>query len=649
MIFSDFLQIDLGHGELAPDLDDFINKRRSEASILKINFSARSLSSTALVPWTQALATNHETFLISNGFYLNDPTLKNVLEAPLTRLGFYLESLRPQLQESLRPGESLDKIQHCFERLKSSGSGVSTAIYTHILEQNYQEIAEIVDFAIRSPLIDACMLLLLAPETPEELALFHDGQSEFSGRPATRLIAGTITKIIQASAPFTTLQNPLQQLNYYQCLLEEQNSQSPRGFSDLGEIPCCQGRIFSKLDSSGLRFQCSAVNPDNFQPGDSGFTDLHSEISKCAKSCHYKLNHHQPTSGVTKLFEGRSSIKSLDWEPPRSLCITLSETCNLKCKMCYNWKKRVPISAGYYLAIRNFLYEFSERVEMPYLIVLAGAEPLLDPELDGLLQTCSNLGFQTQIVTNGILLDKKRILELKKMNLKVLTLPLEGVSEDIHNQLRPRNFKLVWDRIALLQEFFPELEVHINTVISDLNFHEMASLANQVQEHPFLRGIYFNIVVQPFASSWNPNWYENERERALWPGANTQLLEVLEDLRELKLRGCKIDNPPSQFTLFKTYLQNPLEFVHSKCPVNSEGMILKSNGDLCHCPYFPLSSLGNILTQTLDEIIWTHQAKFHRQLMQDCKTNCHLCVNCFSGCSQEDPQGLQYEDHRSRD
>ncbi|GEM_PF-1291887 len=635
---ADFLQVDLEENTSSSDLEKFQSRyRRDHPHVLKVNFSARSILRDELISWSQALAPDLDHFLCSNAFFLSDESIERILQTRLTRLGFYLESLDPNLQEKLRPGEYLEKILACFDRIKSKRPEISTAIYTHILKENQEELIRIVDYSINSPLIDSCLLQLHALETPVDLKDFKDAQQSFPGNPASSLEMGTISEIISRCSSSTTLKNPIEQLDFFRNHLAKSTSDSLES-SNMKDVSCCGDKIFSRIHDGEILHHCSLQNPENLEPSSSSeFSKIRNKIRSCTRDCHFKLNHHMNRSGLETIYEDRqfSSLHAQEnWNPPKSLCITLSETCNLKCKMCYNWKKRVPMAPGYYLAVRNFLFEFSRLVELPFPLVLAGAEPLLDPELMGLIELGSRLGFETQMVTNGILLNRQSISELRQAGLKVLTLPLEGVSEETHNQLRPKHFHLVFERIALLQELFPEIEVTINAVISDLNFTEMVPLAHLVHEHPFLTGVYFNIVVQPFASdSVNSEWYETQEEKDLWPGPGEELLSVLKELKELKLKGFQIKNPASQFDLFSSYLQDPKTFVHDVCPVEDQGMILKSNGDLCHCPFFPLSSLGNILNQPLDDILYGIKAEYHRQVMGECRTNCHLCVNCFSGCA----------------
>ena len=623
--------IDLGERmDCSPE--DFLNGRNHKlAEVQKINFSARSLIRNDLVIWSQKLSNAFELFLCTNASLLDETSCQRVLDSGLTRIGFYLESTERDLHLKLREGEEPEKILSCFELIKKQRPEIATVIHAHFLEENKHNLLSLTKFVKDHPLIDFLVFSVWAPETPSKLAKFRDAQTNFKGHPATNLPMGTIRKIIEISASTNTIQNSLYQLNYFRQILEEKSSgQFSPGIKNTG---CAKSKIFTILDSQGEFIHCSAKNPSNQKPDSPSFEEIAEQINNCSSNCHFRLNFQESNDRMTSLFADQSPLdtKSIWEKPPNSLCITLSETCNLKCSMCYNWKKKVPIPPSYYLEVRNFLFEYSRMVELPYKIVLAGAEPLLDENLNGIIELCTSLGFQSQVVTNGILLSASRIDELRRAGLTVLTLPLEGVTAHTHNQLRPKNFDLVWERIALIEKLFPELEVHINTVISQLNYHEMIPLAHLIHEHSFLKGIYFNIVVQPFASHLNEEWYQSESEGFLWPSSDGEIKKVILELKNLKQKGFSIDNPFSQFDLFIRYLDNPKRFVHHQCPVGTEGLIIKSNGDLCHCPYYSLSSLGNIHHQSLEDILVGKRASSHKSLMQHCQTNCHLSVNCFSG------------------
>jgi MoaA/NifB/PqqE/SkfB family radical SAM enzyme len=331
----------------------------------------------------------------------------------------------------------------------------------------------------------------------------------------------------------------------------------------------------------------------------------------------------------------------MNWIPPNILCLSLVDTCNLKCTTCYSWKKKFSPDPRLPLALRTFLFDFASKISFPYRIVFSGGETLLDRDIVRTLRYCSELGFDTQVTTNGTLLEPRLLDELLQAGLKMLTLPLEGITAEVHDRIRPwgsaSHFELVHSKIEQLSHLAPGLEVHINSIISGVNHFEMVALANWVQNHPYLAGIFFNIIVQPFHALRDDFWYENPGKDSdgLWPGSGPEILNALDELLELKEQGFKIDNLSHQMAAFANYLKNPQNFLHDRCPVIENALILKFDGNLYACQYH--HPLGNIFEQSLDECLAAQSLQDHYQFMETCKTNCHLSTNCFF----RPPHGLQ--------
>ena len=323
----------------------------------------------------------------------------------------------------------------------------------------------------------------------------------------------------------------------------------------------------------------------------------------------------------------------MNWPPPNILCLSLVDTCNLQCTTCYSWKNRFRPDPRLPLALRTFLFDFASRVSFPYRIVFSGGETLLDREILNTLQYCADLGFDTQVTTNGTCLEPALIDQLQQAGLKMLTLPLEGVTAQTHDPIRPwgseSHFELVHHKIEVLREQAGQLEVHINTIFCASNFSEIGALARWVEDHPYLAGIFFNIIVQPFHAHRDEHWYQNPDQDPdqLWPGSGSEVMAALDDLIFLKEKGAKIDNLSHQFEAYKAYLKNPQTFLHQQCPVIDNALILKHDGNLYACQYH--RPLGNIFEESLDEILDSPTCKDHYQFMKTCKTNCHLSTNCF--------------------
>jgi MoaA/NifB/PqqE/SkfB family radical SAM enzyme len=319
---------------------------------------------------------------------------------------------------------------------------------------------------------------------------------------------------------------------------------------------------------------------------------------------------------------------------PRFLCLILTDVCNLRCSMCNAWKQKSSQPAGFDLAVRNFLYEYSQYVNQSYMIGFTGGEPLLYPNVVSLVKYARDLGFQVSLSTNGLLLDKEFILALKGAGLNALNLPLDGMSDGVHSQMRRlpdggSHYALVKERILLLNELFPECFVAINTVITKANLHEILPLTDWISGHSYLHGHYLSILAPSLfqRSDLDWSWKDKEVEDPLWPGSG--VLDVLHQMHKRAVSGeSKIQNSPGQFKAFAEYYADPFDFLHTECPVPQNALMVQTDGNVCYCPNLN-PPMGNIFENSFSEIIGTLQAKEHRAVISSCCQNCHVATNCF--------------------
>lgn len=316
---------------------------------------------------------------------------------------------------------------------------------------------------------------------------------------------------------------------------------------------------------------------------------------------------------------------------PDKLCLALVDTCNLKCISCYSWKNKYKADPALDTALQSFLTDFRKQVSLPYMVNFSGGETLINPKLAETIKYCKELGFETQVTSNVTFLNEDYIDKLKESGLDVLSLPLEGISKEVHDRIRPwqqSHFEMVHHRLQNLEQAFPDLRVHVNTIICNPNIHELLALSDFVREHGYLKGIFFNIIVQPFHTQYEIDWSRGElNEDDLWPADIEAAVQVVKELRRRKDFGYPIDNNALQFETFERLLQTPTEEVQKNCPVIDHAWIVKSDGGLHSCQYF--KPMGNIKEGPLEQILDSPGYLEHRQSMESCTRNCHLALNCF--------------------
>jgi MoaA/NifB/PqqE/SkfB family radical SAM enzyme len=112
---------------------------------------------------------------------------------------------------------------------------------------------------------------------------------------------------------------------------------------------------------------------------------------------------------------------------PKSIFITLTSACNLRCLGCNYGRTFMPGHRLPWPIVRNLLDD-AKKLGI-YNIRLYGGEPLLHPDLLRIVEYSIGLGLKTWITTNGILL-KQQIDDLYDAGLRDITLGFYGVTEN---------------------------------------------------------------------------------------------------------------------------------------------------------------------------------------------------------------------------
>jgi PqqA peptide cyclase len=131
---------------------------------------------------------------------------------------------------------------------------------------------------------------------------------------------------------------------------------------------------------------------------------------------------------VKKIFK-RFTHDSMIWE--------VTPRCNLKCVQCYNvWKDDVEYGETE-LSTEDGIKLIREAVKQSGCknFTFTGGEPSLRDDLEIFIKEAISLGCNTALITNGTLLNDKRIDSLMEAGLELFELPLNSSSKEIHNRM----------------------------------------------------------------------------------------------------------------------------------------------------------------------------------------------------------------------
>jgi sulfatase maturation enzyme AslB (radical SAM superfamily) len=92
-------------------------------------------------------------------------------------------------------------------------------------------------------------------------------------------------------------------------------------------------------------------------------------------------------------------------------------------------------------------------------------------------QALYDLGFPWGMVTNGLLLNKKRFMELEQAGLRSITVSLDGFEES-HNRMRghSESFKNALNAIQTIAQSNLDVVFDVVICVNQWNFNELAKL-----------------------------------------------------------------------------------------------------------------------------------------------------------------------------
>lgn len=321
---------------------------------------------------------------------------------------------------------------------------------------------------------------------------------------------------------------------------------------------------------------------------------------------------------------------------PRRYVLVLTNLCNLKCSFCFQERKKRADRM-----LTNDWINFINQIPPNSRITLTGGEPLVYKDFDHIFKI-SNEKNETNIITNGILLNKKIDLMLDNKNFKVLGISIDEIKN------KNRGFTDVqWDNLVQDVLKFAKLRdkknlntvIEIKTVILDENINHLFEL------HKF--------VVEKMACDTHSFQFLK--------GADIQHSDIMFDFKEVNkkykaYRYLNFDKLIEQLNLIKDYniKNNKKSFLHPNIiSLNDGGNITKKDieflnnedhdpviYDTCYSPWssvhinvdgnlFPCMAvtMGNVKKQKLHDIIFSDKFNLFKESIKKNKTlnGCNRC------------------------
>jgi len=331
--------------------------------------------------------------------------------------------------------------------------------------------------------------------------------------------------------------------------------------------------------------------------------------------------------------QGRRAVETVPFERPHNCLPVLSEIaltyrCNLNCACCYAGCRCGKLPRGREMTtaeIKRILDIIRYEAEVPS-VSWTGGEPTMRDDLVELTGYATSIGLRVNLITNGTLLTKKTVADLRNAGLKSAQVSLEGGTAEVHDRITGvvGSFDRTLTGIRLLKD--AGLHVHTNTTMNKLNAKYLTELLKTIQGVN-LKRCSMNLVI-PSGSALKGDILLTYSEAA------PIVEETRRTAREMDVEFLWYS--PTPYCIY-----NPIAArLGAKSCAACDGLLsVAPNGDVLPCSSLP-KSIGNLLKSPFERVWRSRKAKYWRN-----KRYAHkVCKECgqFSLCTGACPIYWQF-------
>jgi len=302
--------------------------------------------------------------------------------------------------------------------------------------------------------------------------------------------------------------------------------------------------------------------------------------------------------------------------------VSITQNCNSRCSYCDIWKWQNFIADP---TIEELKRIFSSLANLGVKVVsLSGGEPLLRKDIEEVISIVKSYNMRAQIVTNGILLSKEKIIKLVKSGLDCVTLSLDTADQEIYQKLRGVPFKIAERALELLiysKEKNPHMDIAISCVINRYNIGKLVFLVKKITDIGKGKILINFQSYERVLGRVNDDLIPN-------PEMYPTLHEEIEEIIKMKKQGFPITNSSTFLRWipdFLIYNKMPKRF---KCTAGYTGVYIWS--DLTLHPCHQLPAIADLHKEDLEDIWFSSKFRYQRIQMKKAK-----CSGCLLFCHTE--------------
>ena len=322
---------------------------------------------------------------------------------------------------------------------------------------------------------------------------------------------------------------------------------------------------------------------------------------------------------IRGMIAGQLYLKwDIDITCPVQVYGVINYTCNAKCLMCGCWREKKTDE----LPARDWIRALQsvKKTSGNFHVNFSGGEPFLKKDFFDILEFCSKEKIMAGLTTNGLLLNKKNIERVLRLNVTNINISIDSMDENIHDTIRgiPGLLRKVKSNIEYLvlekERLKKDVQIIIKTIVGSLNINGLDNIVKYAGEMN-LTGVNFQPVYK---------WTEESEEMLK---VNSEVLSLaIDNLIALKKEGFNILNPVEAMRDWRYYFEGIAPKQYAPCTIALKNLTIYPNGDTYLCESRK-AKIGNIKENDITKLWKSDLAKQFRKDLVQCKKTCtETCV-----------------------
>ncbi len=307
--------------------------------------------------------------------------------------------------------------------------------------------------------------------------------------------------------------------------------------------------------------------------------------------------------------------------PPKTIHLSITSLCNLKCIHCKFWETRPrnEINLNEWKKIIDDIYNWIGSKEVR--IKIAGGEPAVKPFFYELMEYIKKRGFYLGVTSNGTVFDEDNIKFLCDIGLNEINISLDTLKRDKYRIIRGKDeFDRVLQNIQLFKKYSKTTSINLSPTIMRLNVDEIIDLVKYAINNNLW--ITFQAIFNTFGVEYRVNWY---KDFELFPDNIEQVEKAIKEVILYKDIYRQIGNSKAQLLTMIEYFRNPTIGYSMECNAGKTDIGVDNMGNLLLC--FNLNPVGNLVENRIDELFYSKEADQIREDIRCCNRECKL-LNC---------------------